>query len=178
LHNRIVEGLSVRKFEKKYYFSGKLPEDLKEVVITGRQCFEYIYADFEKIFKDEIQKSNDEPMIWSNIIENSIWYLFMQYESELGHYSKYLLHVFKFVDQSGLKSKKRYTNIVRAQLSAFELRLLFFICLSSYGVKDFKLIIEKYSIFKNLPEDDLFEEYKLYSLYKPSAYNTPQRKVI
>ena len=84
--------------------------------------------------------------------------LFNVYQAGLGHYFRTLYHVIKFVDESDAlklenadadkKNRRRYTSLVRAQLSAFELELLFYNGISPYGEK-FKPLIEKYGLLEN-----------------------------
>ena len=73
------------------------------------------------------------------------------HQAELGHYFRTLYHVFKFVDSSGLDKagKRRYTSLVRAQLSAFELGLLYYNGISPMGREKFYRLIEEFGILKN-----------------------------
>jgi Putative phage abortive infection protein len=58
------------------------------------------------------------------------------YGDELGQYFRTIYNILKFVDANKLISdKKIYTNLLRAQLSRYELSLLFYNCLSSFGEK-------------------------------------------
>lgn len=47
---------------------------------------------------------------------------------------------------------------MRAQLSAFELALLFYNCLSEYGRDKFKPLVEEFGLLKNMRRGLLFEE--------------------
>jgi len=75
------------------------------------------------------------------------------WQSDLGHYFRNLYHIFRLVDESVLdvKEKEKISRIGRAQLSNFELVLLFYNGLSEKGAK-FKPLIEKYKLLDNLPE--------------------------
>jgi hypothetical protein len=73
-------------------------------------------------------------------------------QHEVGHYFRLLYNIVKFVDRSQIANKKFYTNLVRAQLSADELTLLFWNCLSKWGREKFKPLIEEYSLLKTLPD--------------------------
>lgn len=56
----------------------------------------------------------------------------------------------KFVDENDFLSsqeKKHYVNLIRAQLSSYELVLLFYHCLSQQG-ESFKHLVVKYNLFK------------------------------
>lgn len=77
--------------------------------------------------------------------------MFDDKQENLAHYFRNLYHVVKYVHESELEDvkKRKYVSIVRAQLSAFELALLFLNGLSIYGEK-FKKLIEEYALFDNL----------------------------
>jgi hypothetical protein len=92
--------------------------------------------------------------------------LYRTHEASLGHYFRNLYHLIKFVDESdALKSpdpkidydnKRRYTSLVRAQLSAFELAMLFYNGVSIWGDK-FKKLIHKYELVEHLDEKMLLD---------------------
>ena len=64
----------------------------------------------------------------------------------------------KFIDGSDLittEEKYHYTSILRAQLSEYELVMLYYNSLSDFGNEKLKPLVEKYSMMKNLRKDDL-----------------------
>lgn len=95
----------------------------------------------------------------------------------MGHYFRNLYHIVKFVDNSDLENKKTYTNFVRAQLSSFELVLIFYNCLSDKGSEKFKPLVEEYSLLKNMNTDLVFNQKHLneycHKAYKTSANRLP-----
>ena len=81
------------------------------------------------------------------------------YGNELAQYFRTLYNVLKLVDQSPkIKDKYIYTNILRAQLSRYELLLLFYNCVSSYGEEKMKPLVKKYRLLKHLEKDKLPKE--------------------
>ncbi len=71
----------------------------------------------------------------------------------LDHYFRHLYNIFKYIHQTDIltvKDKYRYTCLVRAQLSQFELVLLYYNCLTTNGKDKFKPLIETYAILNNL----------------------------
>jgi hypothetical protein len=68
----------------------------------------------------------------------------------LGHYFRNLYHIIKFVDESRVPDKKRYTSIVRAQLSSYEHIMLHYNGISTYGEAKFKRLIEEYALLENM----------------------------
>ena len=93
-----------------------------------------------------------------------------KHQSDVGHYFRSLYHIIKFIDLSDIKDKHLYTDLVRAQLSSFELTLLFYNCISDLGREKFKPLVEKYALLKNMPMDLLIDQPYHPSLYAPSAY--------
>ena len=77
---------------------------------------------------------------------------------------------FKFVDNSSIENKRLYTNLIRAQLSSFELALLFYNSLSDMGREKFKPLIEKYSLLKTVPKKALIHAPDEFPLYELSAF--------
>jgi hypothetical protein len=90
-------------------------------------------------------------------------------QSSLGHYFRNLYHIFKFIDESGVKNKQWYASIVRAQLSNHELCLLFYNALMPQNLK-FKILIEKYAVLENMNAELLLEKELHMPLYLDVAY--------
>ena len=131
-------------------------------VYYGRDCFTYILQGLRNIHNYYEQSEEEERS---------------QKEEELlttvGHYFRHLYQVVKFVDDQkdfpkDFEEKKRYTDFIHAQLSNDELGVLFYLGLSNQGAK-FKILVEEYSLFENLPLDMLINEEDK-DLYAPSAY--------
>jgi hypothetical protein len=56
-----------------------------------------------------------------------------------------------------MEPKRRYTSLARAQLSMYELGLVFYDGLSRYGEK-FKPLIERYGLLEHLDKNLLFNK--------------------
>ncbi|NWC66042.1 putative phage abortive infection protein [Cedecea sp. P7760] len=80
----------------------------------------------------------------------------MNREQKLSHYYRFVYNLLKFIDGSNLSDvhKKKYVNILRAQLSDYELLMLFYNGQSPKG-KKFIFYFEKYSLLDNLPVNKL-----------------------
>lgn len=76
---------------------------------------------------------------------------FIEIHSETGHYYRHLYQLLRFIAESELKDQMRYAEFVRAQLSAHELVLLFYLGLSDHGFEAFKPLIERYHLMQSLP---------------------------
>jgi hypothetical protein len=90
----------------------------------------------------------------------------------LGHYFRILYHIVKLVDSSTIlkthEEKRRYVSLVRAQLSAHELILIFYNGISTKAVK-FKPLIEKYGLLEHLDKKLLLDQSHVH-FHKPGAY--------
>lgn len=76
----------------------------------------------------------------------------------LDHYFRYLYRIIKYVDECKLlltdKQKHDYICMLRAQLSCYELLMLFYNCqIPDQGRHKFKEYIERYQLFNNLRTD-------------------------
>jgi len=114
--------------------------------------------------------------------------------AHVGHYFRYIYQIMKFIDRSELSKDERtvYMNILRAQLSNYELVLLFVNCQCYKRSDKFKELVESYGFFEHIYDSDLKEflsgmnefrikdesgnnKYKyqleeLYMLYSPKAF--------
>ena len=89
-------------------------------------------------------------------------------QASVAHYFRNLYHTIKFVKSSDIGDKRRYTSLVRAQLSAYELTLLFYNGLSVFG-EGFKPLIEEFGLLEHL-DDSLLMDRSHKQLYANSAY--------
>lgn len=137
-------------------------------VIKGRDCFEELYKKFSSLWL----KNKPEHRGSSEIERINRTYLafYESYHSEIGHYFSNLYNVIKFVDTSDVERGKLYTNFVRAQLSSFELIIIFYSALTELdqGGK-FKGLLEKYAMLKSLPKGRLLNP-EHHALYDIRAY--------
>lgn len=182
IHNEIIKDLDLRKSESKSPIS------------TGRDTFQLFYNSLKKKYEEvkyniEDNYANDaycdfiahyslkckENLCYHDeraAVGFSFEIFWSDYRSDLGHYFRFLFNIYKFIDKE--KSipddvKYTYARILRAQLSDYELIILFYNCLSYYGVRRFKPLAEKYKLFNNLPFALVLNEKHL-SYYEDSAF--------
>lgn len=91
---------------------------------------------------------------------------------DLTHYFRNLYHLLRFVDDSVFdeEEKRRYAQVVRAQLTAGENVLILFNGLRKTGASRFKRLIERYRLLNELPDYDVLMDAK--SMYEPSAFGS------
>lgn len=118
--------------------------------IHGRSVFYELYSN---AFMDDLG-IGPSAGVKGAIIINGYQSYTKFYELEyLDHYFRSLYRVIKYIDDSkhiNRDKKYEYTSIVRANLSKYELLILFYNCLSENGKDKFKPLIEKYAIFNNI----------------------------
>lgn len=137
LHHDIVDQIRYNRAVLSYDFSRNTES------YQGRQCFRVLYDD------DLIHCLREDPSNFSEMYD-----LFYDSHGEkIGHYFRNLYHIFKFIESADIPNddKSRYGSLVRAQLSNYELVMLFYNGLSKHGEK-FKEKIERYRMFENMPD--------------------------
>lgn len=141
------------------------------VRIVGRQRFEKLYQEYQGEFNTQLQKAQQEDPF--KLVQRTYKTFFERNEAELGNYFLNLYNIVAFIDRSSISNKKDYTRLLRAQLSSYEVLLLFYNCLSEYGHEKFKPLLEKYSLLEHLPNkllsDILRTPTNHRSMYDPSA---------
>jgi hypothetical protein len=164
-HHQIVNAIDYRYYKNKEKerknhfrsFSGEITataEEKEVVIINGRDVFRFRY---NRLKEELCNNPNDYESIYLRHYEDA--------QTDFGHYFRNLYRMIKLVDQTNFfydsskvstieifKIKYRYTCIIRAQISDYELLWLFYNCLSENGIKKFKPYIEQYSFFKNIPK--------------------------
>ena len=123
-------------------------------VFKGRECFAELYTWMRSGIKPNVEMD-----LKATLEYYEGWW--QHEEPTVGHYFRNLYNLIKFVDRNdnmNYEDKKVYTNIVRAQLSSYELLLLFYNCLSKYGSEKFKPLVEEYHLLKTVPTDKLINE--------------------
>ena len=157
MHNEIVAAIDLRK------------ESTSEVIAVGRDCFKTFH---ERLAKRWRNRTNEDAGATPRERSDKTYVHFYEgLESELGHYFRSLYNIVKFIDRSAVDDKRFYTNLVRAQLSMYELTLLFYNCLSAKGSEKFKPLVEKYGLLKMVPVKSLLEPAHT-SLYGPHAFSS------
>jgi len=117
--------------------------------------------------KEDIDKVKIEKVDLINIYES----LYGDHEGDLGHYFNNLNHLMGFVDNADqIEDTRKYVEIIRAQLSSFELVFIFFHGISSYGKVPFKPLVEKYGVLHNLNIDLLLNK-NLKKMYEQKAFS-------
>ena len=137
------EFLAQQNFENTFFqMLGRFNDIVLQtsgITKSGREAFKEKYDRF-------LSEAHQTPTIVN--AKQRYLQFYAEWQHELGHYMRTLYHIFSFVDRSSLPEEKKiiYTNILRAQLSTYELCILFYNGLVGEGEKGFKPLIEKYGI--------------------------------
>lgn len=153
LHNKIVNEINC-EFDCSY--------NKKTIDAKGREFFEALAPSIAFDFNKSKEKTKAH-------LEKIYRNYFAIHTSELSHYFRNLYHIVNFVDKnpyfsiiknnSSFLQQNDYIKILRAQLTNTEIACLAVNGLSLKG-SDFKPLIEKYSLLKNMHFDfDLTDSY-------------------
>ena len=153
LHNDLVNSMDVLVSTAK-------------PLLTGRDCFMRFYELFRNSNPSSKNILNMSPQ---EIRQHKYDYIWKTFKNDLGCYFRSLYNIFKVLDESFVEDKKKYSNLVRAQLSEQELTIILY---NGVYFKDSKFVtyIEEYSLLKHLAYSaDSFEDFEV-EHYKASAY--------
>lgn len=140
---------------------------LSSQMLKGRDCFSTFYVMLHERYN---KQKEENPCLDELELINKIYLdLFNSIQGKVGHYFRNLYNIIKFVKKSSTMDKRFYTNLVRAQLSSYELLLLCYNCLSELGREKFKPLIEEFALLKTVPLKELLHHEHIHN-YHPSAF--------
>ncbi|HML66465.1 MAG TPA: putative phage abortive infection protein [Dysgonomonas sp.] len=128
----------------------------------------------DRILEAEKEKSKNELNIRDITTELDVFYMkrYEIYQSQLGHYFRYIFNIIKHIEaQTNQKiDKRKYIDLLQAQLSNDELAIIFYNAISSNGINSkkvfqFKKWIEQYQFLENLDKNSLLDR-KHHILYQ------------
>jgi len=157
IHKRNVDSMDIRA-----------TKDATRVKATGNECFQWIYKRFKK------ETGSDKSII---NIKNNYDKIQDFYKHDLHHYYRFLYHILKFIKSSEISEtdKFKYSSILRATLSAYELEMIFHNGLHEHGTSHFKPLIEYFSFLKNMDESLLFNKDQKKGYHKLAFAPSSQR---
>ncbi len=127
--------------------------------LAGQLCEDY-YAikqrEFSKLRKmDKSIKKIIDNRTDKEILTDLYDHYFHVYQSDLGHYLRNLYYIVRYVDKSRIRKKEKveFIKILRSQLSNYELLILAYNGLHSYGTEFYKYL-EGYELLKSLNNEN------------------------
>ena len=167
------ESEKLRDFENSFFnmlsILQTLIKDMRVENASGRKLAEgrHVFLYFYKRFKKEVRLKNGRRLDFNTqdysdvqqaslLMSNEYRFFFKNRAQNLSHYFRYVYNMFKIIHESELCNvdKKKYANILRAQLSNYELLMLFYNANFVHG-KKFILYVNSYAIMDNLPVEKL-----------------------
>jgi len=131
-----------------------------KITITGRDVFINWYDAFQLYAGGQLvrlSKAGKTTVRLEELINDEYLKFYETNKSDLSHYFLTLYHIVKFVHLSDMENKKFYTDILRAQLSSYELLFLHYDSKSKYGAEKFAPLIEEYNLTKHMPVHEKLE---------------------
>ncbi|WP_081669237.1 putative phage abortive infection protein [Photobacterium halotolerans] len=142
LYNECLQSIKVKSLEGY---------NRESVLFESREAIQHIYLN-KFIGDDYIFEFSDGKEYHGSASVEKFENLMKYMSGTVGHYFRTIYQILKFVDESNVVNKKFYTNLLRAQLSNYELALIFYNCLSHHGSEKFKPLTERYQMFEHLIE--------------------------
>ena len=152
LYNNIIDAMEISASHSHASKRDSFRLIHHELRYSNNLSGETLEQTYSYISEREWDSAEEEKQFMLKIINERHYLFFAKYQALVGHYLRHLYNMVKFVEEKDFltyEEKKRYTNLIRAQLSSYELALLFFNCLSDEE-KDFKPLVEKYALLKNI----------------------------
>jgi len=173
-----TETFQLQQFDSNFFQMIQNINKIRDEIINN------VDDNFEKLFRAltqkiealEVDNSNFTKSINDNFLNKFANYNYSKQDT----YRYYMLNLYQisnYVYNSKLDEKKSkvYSNILRAQLSPFELKLLFF---NIHGIKpisgnSYCTLTEKYSFFEHMNYKDIFSDFFNLEKILKSDINTP-----
>ncbi len=177
LHHQIVDAIDLEISREKRTSARTLgqtiasPTQYESITLKGRDVFKKKYEELRQCIEKNIESDF-----------NSIYLeLYKEAQTDFGHYFRNLYRIIKLVKETEFHSypelelnpdnhydnesyhvenyitRYRYTSMIRAQLSDYELLWIFYNCLSENGEEKFKPLVEEFTLLKNLPWEMLHD---------------------
>lgn len=170
------EEMTIQSFDNKFFqmlnsfnnISDALKLNIRGHNYNKKDVFEGLVIELKKellfVYKDDISDNKTK--------ENKVEYLYQifpdfnnKFDTTFKYYFLNLYQLIKFIDEdlpheNKDKYSKKYTNILRSQLSKNELILLTYnaIGVESFCGNNYKKLVEKYSFFEHLIYDDYIND--------------------
>lgn len=171
------ETLRKESFEHTFFALLRLQNDILGTMdvrgadggaVRGRDCFRMFCKRLRACYADYADRHPGAPE--TERINGAYQRFFDESQAELEHYFRSLYNTVKFVKNSSVQDKRFYTNLVRSQLSSYEVVLLFYSCLSDFGRPKFKPLVEEFALLEALPRSLLIDPAAHLLLYEPGAF--------
>jgi len=141
----------------------------QQIITKGKDVFPFFVKQFKSIYNPP-----EKSLYGGHDFDESYKEFFRKYNTEIGHYFRFLYNIVNYVDKSDIDKRHFYVKILRAQLSNAEVAMLYYNGISPYGAIKLKPLIERYGLLKNLNDADILND-ELKSRYHISAFGNPHK---
>lgn len=175
LHNQIINNID---------FNSSLDEEMYDketdgepIILKGRDCirqFYFIFTSKYRNWESDEKKTPAERNTYNAVLEKELILMaygsfYSEHETDIGHYFRNIENIVKLIDRSKIKEKDHYIDIITAQLSTYEILLLFYSCLSTNESNLLEFVI-KYKLLRNIDHQSLIHMNHI-TLIDKNAYN-------
>lgn len=124
--------------------------------LEGRECLRFLHKELLARFLSPVERG-DIPGPTREAVRMQYKKFYEEYGHLVGHYFRTIYNLVKFVSRAELTpdAKKIYTNLLRAQLSKYELGLLAYNCASEFGDRQLAPLVEEFDLLKHLEDSAL-----------------------
>jgi len=163
--------LTQQRFENTFFqllsLYEKTAQTMPPHIAMGRLSFQQHFQSLGGPYTDTLKRGNIAD--GERLIETVYGEVAKNFPHELAGYFNSVNQLLKLVETSSVEDQSFYAEILRAQLSKYELLLLFYHCLIPEN-KKFKSRIEKFAVFRYLHQHELLDR-------KHGLIGTPHKKL-
>ncbi|WP_102335731.1 putative phage abortive infection protein [Salimicrobium jeotgali] len=151
------ETMKLQKFETTFFNMMLLLENIVSDIsiqtrggknIEGRKAFVTFYDYFAFMTGTGSSSAKENLRVYLEF--------YKEYRADLGHYFSHLESILKFIDNSNIENKGIYIDILKSQLSTYEIVHLFYFGNSEFA-GEFGNLSREYGLLKNLDTSLLIE---------------------
>ena len=162
---QLAENMILKQIEFHYKI-------VERIEMSQKDAFKSMYENLTANFGFSIKTTQPEMGIQ---IHEAYKKLFQDHGHLLGHYFRNLYRIFKKIDEIKIngfsnENKKSHAKLVRAQLSEYEVLLLFYNGIWIGDGDKFKHLMEQYELLEGINYDKLINRDEHPNLYLNSAY--------
>lgn len=162
-HNEIITSIELEQSDVDF----STGENITKTVV-GRKAFVEYYDIFKRFFGETSESmSADTEENLAKLFDKCYNTFYLEYQADLGHYFRNLYNVLRYIKSVKKESQPFFLSLLIAQLSNYELTMLFFHCLRSTN-KDFKYLVEEFEVLAQVPKDEVTS--MAYVLYDIKAF--------
>ncbi len=133
----------------------------KDTHPEGRKYIDSLSLELEKYIKNK-HKAVRTKLEYEAEIQKMYDFIYNSREAQLGHYFRHLYHILKYTHESKINNKRKYIDLIQAQMSDNELFISFYNGISKYGKDKFLPLMDEYGFLENIKSrSTLFDKHKI-----------------